>query len=193
MIVPSQRSFKSNIHAFVHCNTTAFRAIHNKLRKDVVVFADENVKLAAANDQLNLQVFMLKENEERFRVMAEEQNSNVQDLVRLVAENQGTINKMHKCLHSDIVESLINAAFEEERNEDGEFSDREIKRLVTRLRGMPAIKINEELLTKTIQADRSVMSLIEIIKDLDIEGVQLGDRIFIIDENDPALLDQYKE
>ncbi|CAJ1961633.1 unnamed protein product [Cylindrotheca closterium] len=166
-----------------------FRTIHNRLRKDVNVFAGENVKLTKANDALNLQVFMLKENEQRFQALAAEQNSNVQDLVKLVNENQKVIDEKKKCIRDDIIESLISTAFEGERSQDGEFSDREVKRLVTRLKNMPAVKINEEILSQVLDTDRSVLALIAIIRDLDVAGEQIGDTIFLIDENDPALLE----
>lgn len=169
---------------------TAFRTIHNRLRKDVNVFAGENVRLTKANDELNLQVFMLKENEQRFQALAAEQNANAQDLVKLVAENEKIIIEKKKSIKRDIVESLIGTAFEGERNMDGQFSDREIKRLVTRLKNMPAVTVNEELLAKAIDTDRSVLALIEIIRHLSIEGEQEGDTIFVVDDNNPELIDQ---
>lgn len=171
---------------------TAFRTVHNKLRKDVNVFAGENVKLTKANDELNLQVFMLKENEQRFKELAEKQNANVNDLVKLVAENQVVLDSKKKCIREDIVESLINAAFEGERSEDGELSDKEIKRLLQRMRGLPAVSVNEDALKLAVSRDRSVISLIELIRDLGIDGEQEGDRIFIIDDHDPRLLESLK-
>lgn len=173
--------------------TIAFRTIHNRLRKDVNVFAEENVKLTKANDQLNLQVFMLKENEQRFQALAAEQGANVNDLVSLVAENQKVLVEKQKCVRDDIIESLINTAFAGERSEDGHFSDRELKRLVNRMKNLPAIQINEPLLREAMNKSRSVLALIALIRDLDIEGIQLGDRIFLIDENDPRLLEKLEE
>ena len=166
----------------------AFRTVHNRLRKDVNVFARENLKLTKANDELNLQVFMLKENEQRFQALAAEQNANVQDLVKLVAENQIVLNEKKATIHNDIVETLINTAFEGESSEDGEFSDKEIKRLVTRMKNLPAITINEPLLEEALNKDRNILSLIEIIRHLAVDGDQLGDRIFHVDENDPRLI-----
>lgn len=132
---------------------------------------------------------MLKENEQRFQALAAEQNSNVQDLVKLVAENQEIIDEKKKIIKRDIIESLISAAFEGESSTDGEFSDREIKRLISRMRNMPAVKVNEELLSKVIGTDRSVLALIEIIRHLAIEGEQTGDSIFVVDDSDPELID----
>lgn len=171
---------------------TAFRTVHNKLRKDVNRFAGENVKLTKANDELNLQVFVLKENEQRFQELCEKQNSNVKHLCKMVDENQKVIDKKKKLIHEDIVESLINAAFEGERSEDGEFSDTEIKRLLQRMRGLPAVKVNEDMLKLSVSKDRSVLSLIELIRDLDVEGDQLGDKIFTIDDMDPRLIDSLR-
>lgn len=136
---------------------------------------------------------MLRENEQRFQALAAEQNANVRDLVKLVDENQKVIDQKKKCIREDIVESLINAAFEGERSEDGEFSDREMKRLIQRMRNLPAVKVNEDLLTQALNRNRSVLSLIALIRDLDAEGDQLGDKIFLVDEEDPALIEQLKE
>jgi hypothetical protein len=176
----------------LHFLPTAFRTVHNKLRKDVNIFAGQNVKLTKANDELNLQVFVLKENEQRFQELCEKQNSNVKYLVKMVDENQKVIDKKKKLIHEDIVESLINAAFEGERSEDGVFSDREINRLLQRMRGLPAVKVNEDMLKLSVSKDRSVLSLIALIRDLDVEGDQLGDKMFIIDDMDPRLLESLR-
>ena len=100
------------------------------------------------------------------------------------------IDQKKKCIYDDMIESLITTAFEGEKSEDGVFSDREMKRLVTRMKNLPALTIKEDLLNEALNKDRNVLKLIEIIRHLDIEGVQLGDRIFIVDENDPRLIEQ---
>lgn len=178
---------------FTPVTIIAFRTIHNRLRSDVNVFAFENVKLTKANDELNLQVFMLKENEQRFQALASEQNRNVNDLVKLVAENQVLIDQKKKCIYDDIIEALISTAFEGEKSEDGVFSDREMKRLITRMKNLPALTINEDLLKQALDRNRNVLKLIEIIRHLDVEGEQLGDKIFMVDENDPRLIEQLQK
>lgn len=130
----------------------------------------------------------MKESEQRFEELASKQNGNVQDLVKLVAENQVIIDEKKQLVRDDIVHSLIDAAFSSESGEDGTFSDREINRLVNRMRGLPAVTVNEELLREVVNKDKSVISLVELIRDLDVEGEQLGDHIFVIDDNNPKLV-----
>ena len=154
--------------------------VHNKLRQDVNVFSGENVRLTKSNEELNLQVFLLKESEQRFEALAKEQNSNVQDLVKLVKENGEIIKEKNRVIREDIVESLVNAAFSGEKSMDGEFSDREVNMVCNYMRGLKTVTVNEELLRKAIQRNRSVLALIDLIRDLDKDGDQLGDRIFVV-------------
>jgi hypothetical protein len=160
------------------------------LRKDVNWLAGENVRLSKVNDNLKLQVFYMKETEQRFQDLAFQQGANVENIVRLVKENQILIDEKKVLIREDIVEALIDAAFAAEGGEDGTFSDREIKKLITRIRGLPAVTIDEELLKSTVEGNRSVLSLIELIRDLDVEGDQLGDHIFIIDEDNHKLAEE---
>lgn len=77
--------------------------------------------------------------------------------------------------------------FKGEKDESGTFSDKEIRRLVVYMRGLPAVKVDEELLEKAIRKDRSMVSLINMVLDIYREGDQEGDRIFMIDDEDVEL------
>lgn len=163
------------------------------MRRDVNRFSVENVQLAASVDELSTKVVLLKHSEQRLEEIAAEHNSNTQALLQIVQTNKVTLEEMKQVLREDIVAALMNVVFKGERDESGDFSDVEIQRLLQYMRGLPAVKINEEMLTQAIQRDRSILSLLNLVRDIGIAGVQEGDSIFIIDEESKELQTIFKE
>ena len=97
---------------------------------------------------------------------------------------------MKQCIKRGIVSQLIATALKTERDESGDYDDREIKRLMTYMRNLPAVTINEEKLQEALdKTNRSLPALINIIYDLRRGGQQIGGDIFIIDETNKELQD----
>lgn len=169
------------------------RQVHNWMRMDVNRFTVENIRLGSSMDKLTTKVALLRHSEQRLEEIARENNSNSQSLLRLVQTNSVTLEAMRQVLREDIVAALMNVAFQGERDESGEFSDVEIQRLLQYMRGLPAVKINEEMLTQAIQRDRSISALLNLVRDISVPGEQEGDSIFIINEENRELQSIFKE
>ena len=163
------------------------------MRKDVNRFSHENNRLAASVDELKGEVSNLQEKEQALAKIAETSQSTTQSLVELVRENNITLEEMKYVVRDDLVADLMDTVFKGERDQSGEFSDVEIQRLIRYMRGLPAVTINEELLRETIQKDRSILSLLTLVRDIGIDGMQQGDHIFMINDDNPELQTRFIE
>jgi hypothetical protein len=157
------------------------------MRKDVNRFSAENNRLGVAIQGMNVELADLKQTEQRLEELTKEQDITVQSLVGLVEESKQVTEQMKEVVRLDIISDLMDVVLKGEKDESGTFSDKEIRRLVVYMRGLPAVKVNEELLEKAIRKDRSMVSLINMVLDIYREGDQEGDRIFTIDDEDGEL------
>jgi hypothetical protein len=161
--------------------------VQNGLREDVNRFSAQNIILSTSVDELKVQVFCLSETEQRLKDLTNQQDLNVKSLVGLVGESKQITEQMKKVVRLDIIAELIDVVLKGEKDESGDFSDKEIKRLIVYTRGLPAVKVNEEMLENAIRRDRSIFSLMNLVLDIYRSGHQEGDQIFMIDEIDPEL------
>jgi hypothetical protein len=168
-------------------NHTALNMVLNGLREDVNRFSLQNIRLSTSVDELKVQVFCLSETEQRLKDLTKQQDLNVKSLVGLVGESKQITEEMKKVIRLDIIAELIAVVLKGEKDESGDFSDKEIKRLVVYARRLPSVKVNEEKLENAIRRDRSIFALINLVLDIYRGGSQEGDQIFVIDETDPEL------
>lgn len=157
------------------------------MRKDVNRFSAENNRLGVAIQGMIVELVDLKQTEQRLQELTKEQDITVQSLVGLVEESKQFTEQMKEVVRLDLISELMDVVLKGEKDESGTFSDKEIRRLVVYMRGLPAVKVNEELLEKAIRKDRSMVSLINMVLDIYREGDQEGDRIFVIDDEDVEL------
>mmetsp|Transcript_14751 Transcript_14751/g.23239 ORF Transcript_14751/g.23239 Transcript_14751/m.23239 type:complete len:280 (-) Transcript_14751:100-939(-) len=165
----------------------SLREVQNGLRADVNVFSGENKKLGSSIDELNVQAFCLKETEQRLKEVTKDQEINVKSLVSIVDENQDILDAKRKMILQDIISDLMDTVMKGETGEDNEFSKKEINRMMTYMRGLPAVEVNEELLRKAIEKSNSVLTVMNLINDIGEPGNQEGDQIFRIDTDDTEL------
>ena len=72
----------------------------------------------------------------------------------------------------------------EDRDESWDFSDKEINRLIMRLKNLPAIKVNEEKLRAQVEKERSFYSVIGLLQDINDETIAEEDHIFVVNEEE---------
>jgi hypothetical protein len=71
-----------------------------------------------------------------------------------------------------------------DRDESFEFSDKEINRLILRMKNLPAIKINEDKLRAQVEKERSFYSVIGLLQDINDETIAEEDHIFVVNEEE---------
>jgi hypothetical protein len=153
----------------------------------------ENIRLGNAVNELSSEAQRLVGVEEKLKEISTRQNSSSLALMELVRDNRLTLVEMRHVVRSDIVTALMEVIFKGERDQSGEFSDVEFERLLHYMRGLPAVTINEDLLSQAIQKDRSITALLALVRDISIAGDQHGDRIFSINESDRELQTRFIE
>ena len=82
---------------------------------------------------------------------------------------------------------MIGAVLDSEKSEDGHFSDKEIRMLAMRLNGLPAITVDKEKFMRKIEKQRSVNSVVSLMRTLHDKNIPEDERIFTIAEDyDPS-------
>jgi len=161
------------------------RQIQNQLRLAVNDFARTNVGLTNNIDKLEGEANRLKGVEEKLEDIAAQQGKTVSKLNSIVEENRIILEEKRELVKADVMQSMMSAVIECDRDQTGDFSNKEINRLVLRLNGLPAISFNEEKLREKILANRSLHSVIELLQDIEggDDGVPEDQRIFTINED----------
>jgi hypothetical protein len=172
---------------------TELREVHNGIRRDVLIFANENVQLTTSVSKLNYQVSGLQQQEAALSRCANEQSTNVQTLLGLVKENRQLLDETKETIRRDLIASLMGLVIKGEQDDSGDFSERETRRMIMYMRGLPAVQINEPLLRKAIKADNSALSIFHLVQDIGREGLQQGDNIFVIEDRNEKLLARLSE
>lgn len=159
------------------------RTVHNRLRASVNEFSAENTKLAANNDRLEEEIVPLKESEEKLSQIAEQNGSDVKKLTGLVSENQKTIDEMREIQKQDLVQNLMQILMEADRDEDGELTDREVKRLMNKMKNLPAINFDEEKFERKLENHRQLSSFLTMVHEVNDETIPRDERIFTVSED----------
>jgi hypothetical protein len=163
------------------------RKVQNGLRQHVNKFADENSRLGKNVDELKVNVFCFKETEQRLKDVTDDQNLNVNALVKLVHESQRIIDEKKELILRGIEMDLMSTLLKADRDDSGVYSQTEIKRLVIYMRGLPAVEINEELLAEALKNENGIVSMMKLVRDISKAGNQEGDHIFVIDTENEEL------
>jgi hypothetical protein len=164
----------------------ALRKVQNELRHKVNDFADLNVALGESNTKLEGELAPLKDTEAKLASIAEKNGASVNTLRELVKENQKTVDGMNKHIKEDVLQSMMEAVLNAERDEDGNFSDREIKMLVIRLKGLPAIEVDEDKFVGRASITRSLSSVFDMMRTITDDEIPEDERILTIVEEPPV-------
>jgi hypothetical protein len=145
-------------------------------------FAVANNILAAHVDQLENEVGYLKETEEKLDFLAIEQGTNAANLVNIVKTNDAIIKKQKELIKADTMASIMSTVLRSDRDESWTFDDGEINRLVLFMKGLPAIVVNESILRQKLSADRSMFAVMELLREIEREGIPEAERVLVINE-----------
>lgn len=163
---------------------TALRFVQNELRKLVNKFAVINDGLTKNVDRLSTKVSGLKEIEAKLDKIATDQGTNLNKLRTSIRVSQVIIEEKKKLLKADIMQAMMDIVLLEDRDESWDFSDKEINRLIMRLKNLPAIKVNEEKLRAQVEKERSFYSVIGLLQDINDETIAEEDHIFVVNEEE---------
>lgn len=160
----------------------ALRQVQNELRHKVNDFADLNVQLKNNNNRLEAELEPLKETEIKLEAIAEKSGSDANKLRDLVKDNQSTLDAMNLALKEDVIQDMMEAVLQSERDADGHFSDMELKRLLLRLKGLPSIAVDEDKFMERAKLHRSISDVFVVMQTI-YDDVPTDERIFTISES----------
>jgi hypothetical protein len=142
----------------------------------------DNVELSTKVEELKIRVFCLSEAEERLKEITKDQSLNVRNLVTLVQESKRITEEKNKILRQDIVADVMEVVLKCDKDESGDFDNKEVRRLLQYMRGLPRITVNERKLKLALKKDRSLIAMFDLVNDISREDIPDKHRIFIIDD-----------
>lgn len=122
----------------------------------------------------------LKETEAKLVAIAEKSGTNANKLRDLVKDNQITLDAMNKALKQDVLQDMMEALLQSERDEDGHFDDRELKRLVLRLKGLPSIEVDGDKFMRRAQMHRSISDVFGVMQSIYDDDLPEEERIITV-------------
>ena len=154
------------------------RGVTNALRGIVNELYASNQELSKQVDELTLQVFCLREAEERLKDITKDQNVSLKSLVGLIEENKRITQEKQKLMREDTIAALMDVIFKADSDESGDIGKKEYLRMLQYMRGLPQIQVNEKRLKKFVKQNRTVHSLLEIANDIARDDIPDRQRIF---------------
>ena len=157
----------------------------HQLRQKVNEFSQINISLTNNVNNLEVESNRLKETETKLELIAKESGTTTDKLKNLVKENGIIIQEKKQLLQSDLVQSIISIIFDSDRDESSNLNEREINRLVLRLKNLPTVKVNTDLLKLKATANHgSIRRIVSLVQDLDNKDIPKEDRIFIVKDDE---------
>jgi hypothetical protein len=130
----------------------------------------------------------LKETEAKLETIAAKSGSNASKLRDLVKDNQTTLDQMNAALKEDVIQDMMEVVLQAEQDENGKFSDQELKRLLLRLKGLPSIEIDGERFMKRAQQHRSMSDVFGVLKTIYDDDVPQEEQIISISAKPEAMV-----
>jgi predicted nuclease of predicted toxin-antitoxin system len=97
-------------------------------------------------------------------------------------------------VRANLAQTLVTACIDSDFDSSGNFSDEEIKILELRMKNVPGVKVNHELLVQTVHAsDRKLESVLALLSQLNRTDLDDSQRIFQFDEDHLQTLQQQQQ
>jgi hypothetical protein len=88
-------------------------------------------------------------------------------------------------VRAELTQTLVTACIDSDFDMSGHFSDQEIKMLELRMKNVPGVHVNHELLVKKVEeSDRGLATVLELLQQLEVDDVPEEERIFRLDEKE---------
>merc|ERR1712084_161113 len=156
----------------------------NMLRGEVNTFAEENKKLTLSIDDLEKENDSLKEFEVGLTAILGDQGKNVDELVRLVADNREIIDRMKKIVQGEIIQILVRAILIGDRDSNFSLDDADVTTVIMRLDNIEFLDVDKPKLRAFVKAhDGRLGDLLNLVYDIfqNQDDVPDENRIFQIE------------
>mmetsp|Transcript_1641 Transcript_1641/g.2354 ORF Transcript_1641/g.2354 Transcript_1641/m.2354 type:complete len:405 (-) Transcript_1641:52-1266(-) len=157
------------------------RGQQNLLRDKVNALTMENGKLTASIDEMEVQVAALQHVEEDLGQIAAKAGGQVDRLVSIVHENGQIQKEIKAILQDEIMQQIITAVINTDKDQDYNLSKREVRQLEYRLKHIPGVVFFHDRFQDFIASDEGDLTLSDVIKiarNLGDDTVPINQQIF---------------
>ena len=151
-------------------------------QRQALLLQTNRSRLISKQKQLQLNVFCLKEDERRLIAEMNDPHKGRKYLKGVVKKYKKQMIEKTEAYRQYVITDVMNLVIRADKDESGEFDDREIKHLIRYIKALPTVQVNEKKLSKAIKKERSLYSVLSLVQDLSKKDVPSKKRIFTFDE-----------
>lgn len=157
------------------------RGQQNELREHVNKLTSENGKLKTSIDQMEEQVAELQHVEKDLAAVADKAGGQVDRLVSIVHENGQIQKEIKAILEDDILQQIVTAVINADRDADYKLNKMEVRQLEYRLKNIPGVVFYHDRFKSFLASDEGDLTLADvtnIARNLGDESVPVEKQIF---------------
>lgn len=147
----------------------SMRETQNELRNQVNEVIEEKERLELTVDSLVGEVKDLEQSQQHLNDIAGKHGKSVDELRTLLADNEDTIMQLKRVSLAQLSSQIVSITIMSDFTGDGALDDTELDLLITRMKDIKHLNINEKKLRKKINAlsDKSVIGILQLLAKVD--------------------------
>ena len=156
------------------------RGQHNELRQEVNKFAAQNDRLAANNQQLDVEVTELQGVDKEYAKLAAKHGAQVDRLLKVVEENGKLQARIKKSLQTQVMQQAMDTILKCDTDEDFSISHKELPQFKLRMSRIPGVEFDEanfDALFKSKKGDLSLKDIMQLFRNL-TDDIPENDNVF---------------
>jgi len=161
--------------------------IQNQMRHEINQVSRENDALEENTGKLGDEADRVGEMDEKLRIIAEAQGTNVEKLVDLVRENHLALQQMKALIKAQTAQQLVELVMESDTDGDYTIDDDECELLILKMKNFRSyIKVHEKNFRDAMKkSGGSLQGVMNIVKTVVLDDSEVPDdeKIFLIDEH----------
>ena len=138
----------------------------NLLRRQFAKVQQENHRKTRMVEDLTTKAIGGEAVKNKLRKVSQDQDVDIHKLLSVISEYRRVFQAKRELLRRDVEAEVVRLVMKADSDHSGQFSESERRRLITSLKALPSVKVNEERLTQIIKDKNSVWALLGVIRNL---------------------------
>jgi len=164
----------------------SMRRVQNRIRKEVNRLQEENSKIHENVDDLTDTVTRVAAVEQELSALAAEQGQSVEEFCGLLQEHEQINKEIRRHIQIQVLQQLMDEVMKADRDGDDSLSDKEIQKLKWYMKSMKSVIFHEDRFDAIIMQNRSMKSLMQVVRNLLDDDVPEHERVFELNIDDVA-------
>mmetsp|Transcript_11845 Transcript_11845/g.14778 ORF Transcript_11845/g.14778 Transcript_11845/m.14778 type:complete len:242 (-) Transcript_11845:158-883(-) len=145
----------------------ALKEAHEAFQRELEMLRESNNRLHAGVADLHATVDRLDGVEEGLAVITKQQGQNIEVFAEQLEENKRTLARMQENLKSTVMLNIMTVVREADVDRDGDLEGPEIDKLITRLKNLEHVTLNEDKFRDAIAGSGgSIRAVMKVFKNL---------------------------